>query len=46
MRRRSVESLTVSLTGQRAGRLFRLLTLLEDGPLPRHQIVRRLRVDV
>jgi hypothetical protein len=46
MRRRTVESLTVSLTGQRAGRLFRLLTLLGDGPLTRHQILRKLRIDV
>jgi hypothetical protein len=45
-RRRTVESLAVSLTGQRAGRLFRLLTLLGNGPLTRQQILRKLRIDV
>ena len=34
------------LTGQRAARLFRLLTLLGDGPLTRPQILRKLRIDV
>jgi hypothetical protein len=46
MRRRKVEALAVTLTGQRAARLFRLLTLLGGGPLTRHQILRKLRIDV
>ena len=46
MGRRMVEALAVSLTGQRAARLFRLLTLLGNGPLTRHQILRKLRIDV
>ena len=41
-----MESLAVSLTGQRAGRLFRLLMLLGSGPLTRQRILRKLRIDV
>jgi predicted DNA-binding transcriptional regulator YafY len=46
MRRTKVQALAVTLTGQRAVRLFRLLTLLDGGPLTRHQILRKLRIDV
>ena len=41
-----MESLAVTLTGQRAGRLFRLLTLLGNGSLSRERILRKLRIDV
>lgn len=41
-----MESLAVTLTGQRAGRLFRLLTLLGNGSLTRERILRKLRIDV
>ena len=41
-----MRNLAVSLTGQRAGRLFRLLTLLGNGPLTRQHILRKLRIDV
>jgi hypothetical protein len=41
-----VEALAVTLTGQRAARLFRLLTLLGEAPLTRHQILRKLRIDI
>jgi hypothetical protein len=46
MGRRKVEFAAVTLTGQRAARLFRLLTLLGDGPLTRQQVLRKLRIDV
>jgi hypothetical protein len=46
MGRRKVEALAVSLTGQRAARLYRLLTLLGDGAQTRPQILRKLRIDV
>jgi len=36
----------VSLTGQRAGRLYRLLTILGHGPRTRKQILRKLQIDV
>lgn len=37
---------TGSLTVHRASRLFRLLTLLEDGALGRQQILRKLKIDI
>jgi hypothetical protein len=46
MGRNKVEDLSVSLTGQRAARLYRLLTLLGDGPQDRQQILRKLKIDV
>jgi hypothetical protein len=46
MRRNTVDLLAVSLTSQRAARLFRLLSLLGDGALTRPQILRKLRIDV
>lgn len=46
MRRNTVDLLAVSLTSQRAARLFRLLSLLGEGPLTRHQILRKLRIVV
>jgi len=46
MGRNKVEDLSVSLTGQRASRLYRLLTLLGDGPQTRQQILRKLKIDV
>jgi hypothetical protein len=36
----------VTLTGQRAARLFRLLSLLAQAPLTRQQVLRKLRIDV
>jgi len=41
-----VETLSGTLTGQRAARLYRLLVLLGNGPQPRQQILRRLKLDV
>lgn len=41
-----MDLLAVSLTSQRAARLFRLLSLLGEGPLTRHQILRKLRIVV
>lgn len=46
MGRNKVEAVAVSLTAQRAARLFRLLTLLGDGSQSRQQILRKLKVDV
>ncbi len=46
MGRKKVEALTATLTGQRAARLFHLLTLLGDGPQTRQQILRKLKIDV
>ena len=46
MGRKKVEAASVILTAQRAARLYRLLTLLGDGPLTRLQITRRLKIDV
>ena len=46
MRSKKVEPLSGSLSGQRASRLFRLLTLLDEGPLTRQQVLRKLRIDV
>jgi len=46
MGRKKVEVLSVSLTGQRAARLFRLLALLGAGPQTRQQILRKLKIDV
>ncbi|HSQ56333.1 MAG TPA: hypothetical protein VLM40_11390, partial [Gemmata sp.] len=41
-----MEAASVSLTAQRAGRFYRLLTLLDSGPQTRQQLIRRLRIDV
>ena len=41
-----METLSGTLTGQRAARLYRLLVLLGNGPQPRQQILRRLKLDV
>jgi hypothetical protein len=46
MGRRKVELLAVTLTGQRAARLCRLLTLLGEPSQTRQQILRKLRIDV
>ncbi|HVL14148.1 MAG TPA: hypothetical protein VM529_16375 [Gemmata sp.] len=46
MGRKKVEAASVTLTAQRAARLYRLLTLLGDGPQTRQQLVRRLKIDV
>src|SRR5215471_5895977 len=46
MGRNKVETLSGTLTGQRAARLYRLLILLGDGPQPRQLILRRLKLDV
>jgi hypothetical protein len=46
MGRKKVELLSATLTGQRAARLYRLLTLLGEGPQTRQQILRKLRIDV
>ena len=46
MRTRRPETLAVTLTCQRAARLYRLLSLLEDAPQTRQHILRRLRIDV
>jgi biotin operon repressor len=45
-RKKKVEALSVTLTAQRAARLYRLLTLLEDGPQTRQQLLRRLKIDI
>lgn len=44
--RMTVEESSATLTGPRTSRLFRLLTLLGDGPQTRQQILRKLRIDV
>lgn len=41
-----MEVVAGTLTGHRAARLFRLLTLLGEGPITRKQILRKLRIDV
>jgi hypothetical protein len=41
-----MEATSVTLTTPRAARLYRLLTLLGDGPQTRQQLLRRLRIDV
>jgi hypothetical protein len=46
MGRKKVDAASVTLTNQRAARLYRLLTLLGDGPQTRQQILRRLKLDV
>jgi biotin operon repressor len=46
MGRKKVEAASVTLTNQRAARLYRLLTLLGDGPQTRQQLLRRLKLDV
>jgi predicted DNA-binding transcriptional regulator YafY len=46
MGRKKVEAASVILTAQRAARLYRLLTLLGDGPLTRLQLTRRLKIDI
>jgi hypothetical protein len=46
MGRKKVETASVTLTAQRAARLYRLLTLLGDGPQTRQQLLRRLKIDV
>lgn len=46
MGRQTVDAPAVTLTGQRAARLFRLLSLLAQAPLTRQQVLRKLRIDV
>jgi hypothetical protein len=46
MGRKKVETAPVTLTAQRAARLYRLITLLGDGPQTRPQLLRRLKLDV
>ena len=46
MGRKKAEAAAVALTNPRAARLYRLLTLLGDGPLTRPQLLRRLKLDV
>ncbi|MCE9561410.1 MAG: hypothetical protein K8U57_05090 [Planctomycetes bacterium] len=46
MGRKKVEATSVTLTNLRAARLYRLLTLLGDGPQTRQQLLRRLKLDV
>jgi predicted DNA-binding transcriptional regulator YafY len=46
MRRKKVDATAVTLTPQRAARLYRLLTLLGSGPQTRAFLLRRLRLDV
>ncbi len=46
MGRKKVEAASVTLTAQRAARLYRLLALLGEGPQTRQQLVRRLKLDV
>lgn len=46
MGRKKVEAASVILTGQRAARLYRLITLLGDGPQTRPQVLRKLKLDV
>ncbi len=46
MGRKKVETATVTLTAQRAARLYRLLSLLGDGPQTRPQLLRRLKINV
>ena len=41
-----METLSGTLTGQRAARLYRLLALLGEGPQTRQQVLRRLKLDV
>jgi hypothetical protein len=46
MRRKKPEPAVASLTAQRAGRLYRLLTFLGDGPQTRPALLRKLKLDV
>lgn len=46
MGRKTVDASTVTLTTQRAARLYRLLALLGSGPQTRNFLLRRLRLDV
>lgn len=46
MGRKKVEAASVILTGQRAARLYRLITLLGSGPQTRPQVLRKLKLDV
>lgn len=46
MRRKKPEPATGTLTAQRAGRLYRLLTFLGDGPQTRPALLRKLKLDV
>ena len=46
MGKQTVGAPAVTLTGQRAARLFRLLALLAQTPLTRQQVLRKLRIDV
>jgi len=41
-----VDAASVTFTAQRVARLYRLLSLLGDGPQTRTQILRRLKIDV
>ena len=41
-----MEIAAATLTGPRAARFFRLLSLLGNGPLTRQQLLRKLRIDV
>jgi hypothetical protein len=46
MGRKKVEAASLTLTAQRAARLYRLLTLLGDGPQTRQQLLRRMKIDI
>ncbi|VTR92974.1 Uncharacterized protein OS=Singulisphaera acidiphila (strain ATCC BAA-1392 / DSM 18658 / VKM B-2454 / MOB10) GN=Sinac_3067 PE=4 SV=1 [Gemmata massiliana] len=46
MGRKKVDASAVSLTSLRAARLYRLLTLLRNGPQTRAALLRRLKLDV
>jgi len=46
MGRKKVEASVVTLTPLRAARLYRLLTLLGNGPQTRNFLLRRLRLDI
>lgn len=46
MRRKTTDPAPPSLTSQRAGRLYRLLTLLGGGPQTRPALLRKLKLDV
>jgi predicted DNA-binding transcriptional regulator YafY len=46
MGRKKAGLATPTLTASRAARLYKLLTLLDDGPQTRHKLLTRLRLDV
>lgn len=46
MGRKKVDASVVSLTALRAARLYRLITLLGNGPQARSALLRRLKIDI